>query len=112
MTTRNRLLTISVTAALVAANSAAGYVSTITVTVPQLAAIAPVSTTAASTGVKLWPAEAGAVATIANDGANTLTVYPGTGATIDGAASVSIATTKRRIFVGISPTVWVSLLGA
>ena len=71
-----------------------------------------VSTTAASTGVKLPPAEAGAIVTVANDGANSLTVYPQTGSTIDGGASVSIATTKRRLFVGISPTVWVSLLGA
>lgn len=71
-----------------------------------------VSTTAASTGVKLVTAETGAVMTVANDGANALTVYPQTGATIDGAASVSIATTKRRLFIGISPTVWVSILGA
>lgn len=71
-----------------------------------------VSTAAASTGVKLPPAETGAVVTVANDGASTLTVYPASGATIDGAASVSIATTKRRLFVGISPTVWVSILGA
>ena len=71
-----------------------------------------VSTTAASTGVKLPTAEAGAMAVVANDGASTLTVYPQTGATIDGASSVSIATTKRRVFVGISPTVWVSILGA
>ena len=71
-----------------------------------------VSTTAASTGVKLPTAEAGAIVTVANDGANTLTVYPQTGATIDGGASVAIATTKRRLFVGISPTVWVSILGA
>ncbi|KPJ93106.1 MAG: hypothetical protein AMJ53_08055 [Gammaproteobacteria bacterium SG8_11] len=79
----------------------------------QLAAVHNrVSTTASSTGVKLLPAEAGAIMTVANDGANTLTVYPATGSTIDGAASVSIATTKRRIFVGISPTVWVSILGA
>lgn len=71
-----------------------------------------VSTTAASTGVKLVPAETGAIMTVANDGANSLTVYPQTGATIDGAASVSIATTKRRLFVGISPTAWVSILSA
>jgi len=71
-----------------------------------------VSTTAASTGVKLPPAEAGAIVTVANDGASTLTVYPQTGSTIDGGASVSVATTKRRLFVGISPTVWVSILGA
>ena len=71
-----------------------------------------VSTTAASTGVKLPTAEAGAIVTVANDGANSLTVYPQTGATIDGAASVAIAATGRRIFIGISPTVWVSVLGA
>jgi hypothetical protein len=38
-------------------------------------------------------------------------VYPASG-TIDGAASVAIATTKRRVFVGTSPTTWVSVLGA
>ena len=71
-----------------------------------------VATTAASTGVRLPPAEAGAVSVVANDGASSLTVYPATGATIDGAASVAIATTKRRVFVGTSPTTWVSVLGA
>ena len=71
-----------------------------------------VSTTAASTGVKLGVAEAGAAVVVANDGASSLTVYPQSGATIDGAASVAIATTKRRVFIGISPTVWVSILGA
>ena len=71
-----------------------------------------VSTTAASTGVKLPTCETGAVMTVSNDGASTLTVYPQSGTTIDGSASVSIATTKRRIFIGISPTVWVSILGA
>lgn len=71
-----------------------------------------VSTVALSTGVKLPPAETGAMVAVANDGANSLTVYPATGATIDGGASVAIATTKRRIFIGISPTVWVSVLGA
>lgn len=76
------------------------------------AVINRVSTTAASTGVKLSPSETGAMVVVANDGANSLTVYPATGATIDGAASVAIATTKRRIFFGISPTVWVSVLGA
>lgn len=71
-----------------------------------------VSTTAASTGVKLPPAETGAVVTVSNDGASTLTVYPQSGSTIDGAASASIATTKRRVFIGISTTTWVSILGA
>jgi hypothetical protein len=71
-----------------------------------------VSTAASGTGVKLPTAEAGAQMLVANDGASTLTVYPQTGSTIDGAASVTIATTKRRFFVGTSPTTWVSLLGA
>ncbi len=71
-----------------------------------------VSTTAASTGVKLPPAEAGAIVTVANDGASSLTVYPQSGSTIDGGASVAIAATKRRLFVGISSTVWVSILSA
>jgi hypothetical protein len=71
-----------------------------------------VATTAASTGVKLPPTEAGAEVAVANDGASTLTVYPATGSTIDGAASVSIATTKRRIFKGVTATKWISVLGA
>ena len=71
-----------------------------------------VSTTAASTGVKLLKTENGACMVVANDGASTLTVYPPTGSTIDGSASVSIATTKRRVFWGTSDTTWVSLLGA
>jgi hypothetical protein len=71
-----------------------------------------VGTTAASTGVKLVSTENGATVVVANDGASTLTVYPKTGSTIDGAASVSIATGKRRVFWGTSDTTWVSLLGA
>ena len=71
-----------------------------------------VSTPAASTGVKLGVAEAGAAVVVANDGASTLAVYPQSGATIDGSASTTIATGKRRVFIGISPTVWVSILGA
>lgn len=71
-----------------------------------------VSTTAASTGVKLPPSETGAKVMVANDGANSLTVYPQSGSTIDGASSVSIATTKRRLFIGITPTTWVSILSA
>jgi hypothetical protein len=71
-----------------------------------------VATTASSTGVKLPPAEAGAQVVVFNNGANTLTVYPQTGSTIDAGASVSIATGKERVFFGASPTVWLSLLGA
>lgn len=72
------------------------------------------STTAASTGAKLPVCAEGACVVIANDGAQTLTVYPSSSgaATIDGATTVTIATTKRRIFYGVTATVWVSVLGA
>lgn len=71
-----------------------------------------IGTAAASTGVKLPPTESGASVTIMNSGANTVTVYPQTGSTINGAASVTIATTKARIFFATSGTTWFSLLGA
>lgn len=71
-----------------------------------------VGTTASGTGVKLMPTENGATMLVANDGANSLTVYAPSGSTIDGAASVAIATTKRRVFWGTSDTTWVSILGA
>ena len=71
-----------------------------------------VSTAAASTGVKLPVAEVGAMMVVRNDGANTLTVYPQTGATIDGAASVSVTAAKATLFFGTSPTTWVTLAGA
>lgn len=79
---------------------------------PLSAVVNVVATTAASTGVILPPAEAGAQVVVFNNGANALTVYPQTGSTIDAGASVSIATGKERIFFGASPTVWLSLLGA
>lgn len=69
-----------------------------------------VSTTAASTGVKLPPAETGAMMVVANDGVSSLTVYPQTSSTIDAASSVAIAAGSRRVFFGVSPTVWVSLI--
>lgn len=75
-------------------------------------AIVNISTAAASTGVKLPPTEAGASVYIMNSGANTVTVYPPTGSTINGAASVTIATTKARVFWATSGTTWYSLLGA
>lgn len=70
------------------------------------------ATTASGTGVKLPAPEAGAMMVVRNDGAETLTVYPPTGSTIDGAASVTIAAAKASLFFGTSPTTWVSLAGA
>lgn len=71
-----------------------------------------VATAAASTGVKLPTAETGAMMVVRNDGANTLTVYPQTGTTINGSASTTIAASKATLFVGTSPTTWVTLAGA
>jgi hypothetical protein len=71
-----------------------------------------VGTTAASTGVVLPSAENGSQVVVANNGASSLTVYAKSGSTIDGSASVAIATTKRRVFYGTSETTWVSVLGA
>jgi hypothetical protein len=71
------------------------------------------TTTANLQGVKLLQTENGASMVVANNAAtNTIVVYPPTGSTIDGAASVQIATGKRRVFWGTSDTTWVSLLGA
>ena len=76
------------------------------------AAITRASTVASGTGVKLPAAEAGAMMVVRNDGAETLTVYPQTGSTIDGAASVTIVAAKASLFFGTSNTTWVTLAGA
>lgn len=82
----------------------------------QMSAVYNVVGTVASgaAGVKLpGPTETSAFVMVANDdSADTLTVYPPTGSTIDGSASTTIAAGKRRFFVGTSATTWVSLLGA
>jgi len=72
-----------------------------------------VATTAASTGVKLPPTEAGAVVCVYNAGASTLTVYPATGSTINaGASSLSVTATTRVLFIATSATTWISIAGA
>ena len=48
-----------------------------------------------------------------NGGAQTLTVYPATGSTINAAAaSLSVTATTRVLFVATSATTWVSIAGA
>jgi hypothetical protein len=94
------------------ANTLTATGSTITDALQLSAVINNVTTTASSTGVKLPPAETGAQVVVFNNGANSLTVYALTGSTVDAGASVAIATGKERIFFGISPTVWLSHLGA
>ena len=76
------------------------------------AVVSRVSTAAASTGVKLPAPEAGAIMFVRNDGANTLTVYPPTGSTINGSASNTIAAGKADLYFGTSGTAWVTLDGA
>ena len=66
------------------------------------------TTTASGTGVKLPPAEAGAVCFVVNSGANSLTVYPQTGSTIDAGSSVSVAAAARTMFFATSATQWFS----
>ena len=69
-----------------------------------------VTTAAASTGVILPVGTTGAPNftglfdeyTVANKGANTLTVYPPTGGTIDGNASASITTGALKYFTCVS----------
>jgi hypothetical protein len=70
--------------------------------VPALGGI-EVGTTAAGTGVRL-PSNAavpGVVVGVVNRGANALTVYAPSGGTVDGGASVTIATGKAKQFVSL-----------
>lgn len=71
-----------------------------------------ITTSAASTGVKL-PAVSGGFMGIRNDSGQTITIYPQTGATVNAAASsVTIATAKTMILFQTSPTTWASVLTA
>lgn len=73
-----------------------------------------ITTSAASTGVKLPPTEAGAVVGIRNDSGQTITVYPfNTSSTVNaGATSVTLATAKTMILFAPSATTWASVTSA
>ena len=72
-----------------------------------------ITTSSASTGVKLPPTEAGAVVGIRNDSGQTITVYPATGSTINAAASsFSLATAKTALFFAPSATTWAAITTA
>ena len=73
-----------------------------------------ITTSAASTGVKLPPTESGARMIIRNDSGQTITIYPfNTSSTINaGATSVTLATAKTMLLVGMSATTWATLTGA
>jgi hypothetical protein len=93
-----------------AAVTAAGTVAADATSVS--AVVTRVSTTASGTGIRLPAPEAGAMMFVRNDGANTLTVYPPSGGTINGSASNTIAAGKADLYFGTSGTAWVTLDGA
>lgn len=80
------------------------------------AAINRVTTTAASTGVRLMLPEVGSAVVVINSGANALLVYPGTGAQINALTAstggFSVAAGGRALFVGTSSTNWFAILSA
>lgn len=74
-----------------------------------------ITTSSASTGVKLQPTEEGSEVWIRNDSGQTITVYPyeTSGTTFNAAASsVTVATAKTIVFKAVSTTVWMSLTTA
>jgi len=78
--------------------------------------ISRVTTTAASTGVRLLVPEEGSTMWVINSGANALLVYPGTGAAINAltvtTAGFSVAAGGRAVFVGVSSANWFAVLSA
>jgi hypothetical protein len=73
-----------------------------------------ITTSAASTGVKLPQTETGAEMIIFNNSGQTITVYPySTASTMNnGAASVTLANSKTMLVKATSATTWVTLTGA
>lgn len=100
----------------IAGDGAVGLVAagTNAATALQLSAVHnTVATTAASTGVKLQPTEAGAMVTVYNAGANALLVYPfNVSSTVNGTTSFSIASGKAAMFVAPNSTTWFPVLSA
>jgi hypothetical protein len=80
------------------------------------AAINNVTTTAASTGVKLPPTEVGGSIVVANLGANALLVYPAELSQINAltvtTGGFSVAAGKVAVFTGVSGTNLIGMLGA
>jgi hypothetical protein len=72
------------------------------------------STVAASTGAMLPPMNAGDTVVVYNGGANALTVYPATGATVNqAAASYSVSTTNRvGVFIAVNATTIIAFSAA
>ena len=99
-------LTVSVNNAVSAAGSTQGTATAITTD------LANVTTVAASTGVILPTASAGRKIIIRNSGANTLRIYPASGAQINSLgtnAFFSLETSTTLEFIGFSATQWYTL---
>ena len=105
----NSLTTVSICGdgvnTLAAAGTSAGDATTVTYVYTN------VSTVTAGSGIKLPPTEMGETITIANTGANVLTVYPNSGSTINGAASSELLPGGSCIYSATSNTTWVTLQG-
>lgn len=74
-----------------------------------------ITTSSASTGVKLPATEQGGEVWIRNDSGQTITVYPfeTSGTTFNAAAAnVTVATAKTAVFRALSGTYWISILTA
>lgn len=74
--------------------------------------ISVLGTTAASTGIRLGENLRGELVIVKNSGASTLTIYPPTtvtSSTINGSASVTLATTKTALLFAVSSTAWHSV---
>ncbi len=72
-----------------------------------------ITTSSASTGVKLPPTEVGAMVGVFNGSGQTIVAYPPTGSTINAAASsVNITNGKGVLFFATSATTWVSVTTA
>lgn len=76
-----------------------------------VAVMTSVNTTPSGSGVKLSKAETGALVFISNSGANSLTVYPQTGDTINNTTSAVIAQNYSSLYFGIENSGWYSLNG-
>lgn len=80
------------------------------------AVINNVTTTAASTGVKLPPFESGSAVFVANQGANALLVYPPASGQINALTVItggfSVGAGKSAWFIAVNGTNALSLLGA
>ena len=107
----------SLTAQVICGEGAVGLVATGTTAADALqlnVSNNTITTSAASTGVKLPPCETGAEMIIRNDSGQTITVYPyNTSSTINAAAaSVTLATAKSMILFAPSATTWASVTSA